>query len=113
MKQFFETLPRRLLWMFAGFGIGQFVGVPFIGGMIARLLDGVGTAAYATSDVIEYFATPEEATAAIAQFGQQGATVKAAWQNRETGDFGVKFDTTNYVEADVIEPLAWGEDCIV
>lgn len=99
MRQFFQSLPRRILWFCAGFGLSS-MGIPF-GGLFARLLDGIAFGASTTAEVIRHFESPEAATRAIGIHGNKGAVAKTVWQDKETGQHAVKFDTSGYTGHDI------------
>ncbi|MEM7124980.1 MAG: hypothetical protein AAF702_01555 [Chloroflexota bacterium] len=103
-----REIPRRILWFFAGVGISELVGIPFIGGLLARLLDGVSVGAAATADYIRYHSLDEANHVMNAQI-LQGARVERFYQN-DDGSVVIKYDTTNYtgddIAADTIEALS-------
>ena len=106
MRTFFQTLPQRLLWMFAGIGISNVVGIPIIGRIVASglqlLSDGLqagSDGAEALSQYIRYD-DPEEAHRIMAHQIQQGAQVEQVY-NYGDGSLGVRWNIETYGGEDI------------
>lgn len=90
------NIGRRLLYMFAGAGISHIMGIPFVGSIIARLLDGVAWGSEQSAEAVRYFYSLDEANDSMAAQLPQGARVQQMWTDRETGQVGIKYDTSAY-----------------
>lgn len=102
-----EMIGRRVLWGLAGYGVSQLLGVPFIGGIVARLLDGVAFGASKTADYIRY-ANTDEANQIIGYQLNQGAKLHKFYHN-DDGSVAVQYDLSAYtgenIGADTVEAL--------
>lgn len=111
MRRFFQTLPQRLLWIFAGIGISQVVGIPLIGRIAASglqlLSDGLqagSDGAEALSQYIRYD-DPEEAHRVMALQIQQGAQVEQIYSYGD-GSLGVRWNIERYGGEDIAVTVA-------
>ena len=108
MKRLLQELPRRLLWMCAGYGVTQLLGIPLVGGMVARVLDGIAFGASTTADYIRYV-NVQEANKIIRHQLNQGATLEKFYHN-DDGSVAVQYDISAYtgeeIEADTLEALS-------
>ena len=106
MKNFFRTLPQRLLWMFAGVGISNLAGIPFVGRIAAlglqSLSDGLQAASNGAESLSQYmtYENQQEAHRAMMVQIAHGARVEQIYTYGD-GSMGVRWDIQDYVGDDL------------
>lgn len=98
----------RVMKSLAMFGLGQALGIPFVGAIVSGFLDVVAGSAAVASDAVATYSNADEALNMMRMQEASGA-VPTHWNQAPDGSIEVQYDVSGYtgesIDADALDML--------